>query len=574
MTNDIANTIRKWINYFCWVPLLLGTIGFMQDGFDFINSVYNTIGLYALSIFVDSQNLLIWIARYSAVIVTANVIISIFAKAISGTSQFFINLRANSTAIYTDSDYGAEINQCLKNSYIVESLTNNPKINTTISKKAKRHVFIFENDETSIEEYNRYKNIIGEKPTFILLNSIDSFIFRNQIADTSKGDQQDIHSKKRDLTIVNMQELLARKFWEGLYDALIDFSRDNKVHKIAISNYNVIGKYLFRQAYLNNLFSVNQKFEYHIWGCDSYERSFIEKLDAKKETINSKDSYIIEDSNCQDDINKLVDSDIVIITDEENSMELIERIIHNSAAKIPTIYFYCNTSNALNASESLFQFENILSFGNINDIITEDKIIDAKISKLAMLVAKDYKDYFEWRDLKNDKQNRIKDEYKDDEFKMELEFKKLYREFIDEKFGKNLNEEKILEDAKTNWYENEATKRTKNNVLIGPFEQGSNVARAIHLPIEHKLKNKYYSNANELPKELMELEHIRWCRYYLYNNWEYPTQEDMKLDKIERKEKKKHQCLLSYDELSTNDKFKDGIYNQQIESIIKGMLNN
>lgn len=48
---------------------------------------------------------------------------------------------------------------------------------------------------------------------------------------------------------------------------------------------------------------------------------------------------------------------------------------------------------------------------------------------------------------------------------------------------------------------------------------------------------------------LANLEHIRWCRYHLLNNWKYGS--------VRNNAKRIHNCLVSYSELSEEDKNKD-----------------
>ena len=50
-------------------------------------------------------------------------------------------------------------------------------------------------------------------------------------------------------------------------------------------------------------------------------------------------------------------------------------------------------------------------------------------------------------------------------------------------------------------------------------------------------------------EELMEMEHIRWCRYHFVNHWSY--------DKIRDNRKRNHPMLVSYKELSREEQLKD-----------------
>lgn len=60
---------------------------------------------------------------------------------------------------------------------------------------------------------------------------------------------------------------------------------------------------------------------------------------------------------------------------------------------------------------------------------------------------------------------------------------------------------------------------------------------------------RLYTEKNVPVEILAHLEHIRWCRYYYLNNWVYGSVKD--------NEKRIHNCLIPYSELSDEEKQKD-----------------
>ena len=113
---------------------------------------------------------------------------------------------------------------------------------------------------------------------------------------------------------------------------------------------------------------------------------------------------------------------------------------------------------------------------------------------------------------------------------------------------------------------------------LNSFTRGSNYATAIHDPLKKVLlkevgidtagltagdNEKQYNGLNDEEKnKLQEIEHIRWCRYHLLNNWRKP-EGDMIIDGVKKAkdtEHKLHSDLVPYSELSKDDKEKDSYF--------------
>ena len=95
---------------------------------------------------------------------------------------------------------------------------------------------------------------------------------------------------------------------------------------------------------------------------------------------------------------------------------------------------------------------------------------------------------------------------------------------------------------------------------LGGFLRGSNIARADHLWIE-----KYLQKKGVPEEDLMELEHVRWCRFHFYNRWK---QGGEKKDAA----KKLHPMLVPFDKLPESEKRKDNVTDPVIREEIEKML--
>ena len=64
--------------------------------------------------------------------------------------------------------------------------------------------------------------------------------------------------------------------------------------------------------------------------------------------------------------------------------------------------------------------------------------------------------------------------------------------------------------------------------------------------------------------EVLELEHVRWCRYHLLNHWTYAPERNNELHQ--------HNLLVPFSDLSEDKKSLDGINDPSIEYEINTLL--
>lgn len=92
----------------------------------------------------------------------------------------------------------------------------------------------------------------------------------------------------------------------------------------------------------------------------------------------------------------------------------------------------------------------------------------------------------------------------------------------------------------------------KYNELSG-FLKGSNIAACDYHEIRMKILKRDGNPQIVQDDKYVQMEHIRWCRYYFVNNWRYGTPKDKK----ERDALRIHSCLVPYEKLSREDRDKD-----------------
>lgn len=441
--------IEVYVRKCFWGPFLIGFIGyFFLDGgsngesLNLLEAFYASAALYFVNPVSNNSNVCIMIAKIMALVVTADFILSVISSSLDSMSHWFAKMNKDSTAIYTDTELGEKIVLTAKHAYVSKS----GKVEDTND-----HIIMFNDDAANLCFYENNREFFSkpDRRVFIGLNHIDSALLSS--------------SKDSNVRYFCLDEIRARSYWRtyNLYNAL----NKDKAFKIAIVGWNAIGKSIFKQGYLNNIYEINQTIEYHIWECDSYEKQFLENL-----KFENNDKVMVHTLNYKEEWDQIIDMDRIIIAKDE-PIEMVQDLIRtNGRYKI-----YCSMEGNQDLSV-IFNSNKIYMFGNLEKLLTIDNIKSERIYLQAKLVNYDY-------DL------RCEDKKKKGEQK--------YKDCLPDKY-----EEKMEES----WSK------------LDGFLKGSNMARADYYWIEKKNLDKNISE-----NERCKLEHIRWCRYYYYNGWKYAT---------------------------------------------------
>ncbi|MDO4189294.1 MAG: RyR domain-containing protein [Lachnospiraceae bacterium] len=480
---NIVEKVKGIIEKLCWVPLLTGLIGYCYMGnMSFVEGLYATIALYFVNPVSDLNNVMVIITKFLAVIVTATIIISLARDAWYRIQNFIVKFYKDSTAIYGDDYYSKKFAENYKHGYLCEDL------HAKRIEKTKDHVVMFSDDLENIkfisdhmEEFKSSKSRV-----FMRLNKLDPFMF------DELDDDMNLH-------FFNFYDILARDYWEkhSLIEACLNASDEEKI-KVGILGYGNIGRAIFRNGYLNNLYSITQNIEYHIWGCSKQESAFLQKLNT-----GNKDIIVVHDSDYLDCSDEIAGMTRVILTEEKNSIELIRQLF--SYISYPQIHCYSEKKISF---DQIFKSKDIpvVFFGNMEGILSAETIKTEKEYRLGKLFNYNY------NCVDKAKKEGIKIEKLED--------------------YNHINEESV----ESQWKE------------LSVFIKGSNIAYANHYWIKKYLR----SMATPTPEKVIaELEHIRWCRYHYFHGWEYGKERD--------NEKRIHPLLVDFSMLDYDDKQKDEI---------------
>lgn len=469
--------IKRIIYTMAWVPLAAGIIGYWLVGrMSFADALYSTIALYFINPVTDLHNIWVYISEYSAVLVAATVILDFLVSLVSRMDTLWNLLWRDSTVIYTDYDEDTRkhVMGNFKHGIIADK-------DSSVRKRARRHIIMYSDDSMNLEFLQNHKSELTGRKVYLVLNEVDA-----SMLNAVNGAEVELH-------YINRYDLIARKYWKdnNLYDQMLDRG-GRGVFRIGIVGFDNVGKAIFKYGYMNNIYSPDQKIEYHIWGVPTEDREFTAKL----ETMNG-DSITIHDSSAIHDSTELAGMDRVIISDLSNRIRLIQSIIYESTSAC--IHYYSQNGDNL---KEMYSYDNLDSFGNMEEVLTEDNIIKEKIYEMGKLINYDYELYVQT---------------KDDADKIQPG-----------SWSQAMDTAKEFCWQKTNGYGRE-----------------SSIARADHYYIKKRLTVENIVNGDELA----ELEHIRWCRFLFANHFSYGKEKDIK--------NRKHNLLVPYSILPEHEKNKD-----------------
>jgi hypothetical protein len=344
----MAKKIHKIINAFCWVPFVLAFVGYhCADGgadceiLPFWDSVYAAASLYYVNPVSDNSNGFIITAKIMAIIVTTSLLLSLLSIVFDSLSHWWDRRWKDSTTVYTDNVWGRKLAGTLKHGY------TSKEADTGRVEKTKSHIIMYSDDMKNLNFYEEHRNELEKRDVFISLNHIDSYLLKS-------ADEDNV------------------RFF-NVYDSFKDS------YKLAIIGYGDVGKAVFKYGYLNNIYNLDQKIEYHIWGCDKYNEEYLENL-----VCGNDDSIFVHKSDYRDDIKLLSEMQRVIVTDGD-----VIEIMQNLMWQNPSLNIDCYSEEGTDFSE-FFGGKHISMFGDTTEILTEKNIKEERLYEQAKLVNYDY----------------------------------------------------------------------------------------------------------------------------------------------------------------------------------------
>jgi len=458
------------------------TVGYAIRGEVWYDAMY-----YAFQAFLidyqeaDNGNVILYVGRVVCPILTATGLLALLRSGWKIIADWWVSRLGNATAVY----YDTEQMKLMAKGFLRPVL-----MGEKVNRRAKSHVLLFEEDVDNLTFYEKYGEQFrpGSK-VYIRLEDIESKLL-----------------KESKVYHFNTNEIISRTYWKerNLQKYLKDGSM--KV-KIAILGFDALGQNLLDYGLMNNVYSLKQRIEYHVWGDSLLYRNLLGDFDKMND-----DTITFHEENWQEALDRLKAFDRIIVT-REPDVELLQTLLYLSCDA--EIDFYNPDSVDLS---KLYMGDKLTEFGMLKDVLTEEMI---KTDKL-------------YRDAKKVNYN--------------------YTVMYDESKAYTWERPDVETVMEAKWQE------------LDGFTKGSNVACADYHKIRLLMMDAMGLRLETLTESdmdlLAKLEHIRWSRYHYVNHWHYGAPEDMPLTKKGVKAAKDatrrlHTCLVPFEELSTENKEKD-----------------
>lgn len=458
--------LRKIAWAFFWIlPFILGAVGYHIGGENLVDALYASFGLYAINPMSDINNWLVIAAKWMAPLMLVSGLVMIMQGISQRIKEFWMGLHGGVTAVYSENEYGKILVGNLKRGILAKEEE---------ARDVGEHILFFSDDRKNLEFYRQNEELLREKKVYMLLNEVDSFLLREST-----------------IQFFNVNEMIARKYWRE-HNLLAYFDRKKTV-KIAVVGFGQLGRSMLNYALMNNIYSLDQRIEYHIWGDACLYEHSMEKMD-----LMNGDSVAYHGENWQEHVWQLSGMDRVIVTDEPR-MDLIQTLLY--ICDDAEIHYYNPGSASL---ENIYKGGQLSSFGQYADILTEGNIKSDSLYRAAK----------------------------------ELNYK--YACMYGGASGEAGKKEAEM-DAQ--WK------------LLDGFTKGSNIAAADYHEIRKLLVKRAKEDGAELSvRQLGQMEHIRWCRFHFLNHWAYGIPENGKSKDAAHRI---HVCLVPFEELTDADQGKD-----------------
>lgn len=333
------------------VPAAVGFVGYSIESYSFLDSLYGAICLYLFSPVFDEMNPLIEIARWIGPLATASGIIIAIKDIAMHMKRWAASLHKEATVVYAaaDDENAKKLAKTCKHGFVSEIPEDGEIV---FYADAIDQILLLPNDEANLAFYAEHKAEFSDKNVYIKLDRTNSFLLN----------ESDVH-------FFNLNEIIAFDYWkkENLSPLYKEYIEKNSGERfsvdIAILGFDTLGEKLLDYGVLLNLYDLNQKITYHIFG----EASLYKNLHAELNLMND-DAIVFHDNEWYEELEVLSSCLRIIITDSADTA-LIESILSTCVDSEVFIY----SKEGISFSE-LYKFPRIKEFGDFEAIFTEDEI--------------------------------------------------------------------------------------------------------------------------------------------------------------------------------------------------------
>ncbi len=329
------------------LPAVVGGFGYVLSGNRAIDAFYQAVGMYFFDANTTDNNWLVEVARWLAPVMTVSGIALLLKEAWNRVRDFFIGFSPDAVALYGN----AALTELAKANMKHAIIAKNNEI-----KDVKSHILLFDSEDEGIRFYMKNRNTLLNKEVYIKLDSIDCL----------QAAIDDVH-------FFNINEMVAREFWK---EHPLTETLEQKTMQVALIGSGNLLKKLLYYGFLNNLYAIDQKITYHIWGAQDFA-----DVHGDFQPMN-EDVIVYHDGEIVNEVSLAAKADRIIIADE-NSVALLDELTKMTQAPI---YCFDSTGGFVN----VFGYERLYSFGALSEVLTAENIRTDKLYRLAKRINYEY----------------------------------------------------------------------------------------------------------------------------------------------------------------------------------------
>lgn len=350
-------------------PLVLGVVSYWYTGETFANALYNGIRLYGLN-YETPKTPIVWleIARWSAPVMTAASIMVVIKSLSAYLGVHFKAMGKNGHVVYGDSVYAEELCENEKKAVLCKAEPIG---------YAKNHFIMFDSELENLSFCQKYQNRMKKKSVYVCMNEMNDILLKNLGTDSK-------------IKFFNPNDVIARSFWKKR-QLWMDAPQE---YRIAIIGFGSLGKRLLEKSLQLNLFSVNQRVQYYIFGDAKHFK--VSHSHSGMQLMN-QDQILYFDENSEEQWEQLESMDMVILT-ENTDMDLIQKVLCSSN---PTceVYYYSPKADRLC---DFIEAERLQPYGRMDEVFTLENIKTDRLYQNAIELNKQYMEKYQseaWEEL-------------------------------------------------------------------------------------------------------------------------------------------------------------------------------
>lgn len=419
------------------LPLALAVVGLTSAGEKVLDALFSGVIMYAMGYGDSPPNLLVQLARWTAPLATASGVSLLFAPLVRLLRARINLLRGRSVAVYGDPALCKALNKAS-----FHAVAGEEKL-----LPAQRYVLFLEEKE-NLRFYLENREALRDKEVYLRCSSLRS---------------QEIGGGR--LHLFCLEEVGARLYWKQAETLELFRSRGPEL-RIALIGFGSLGEQLLLWGLQNNIFSPEQRIEYHVFGDGESFLALHQELGSVEDRVSFHDDW-------RKEAELLRQADRILVCEQTDQLLLIEELLFVLGSK-------------------------------------ELDVLAAEPEELSLLEGRDRLRVFSWKEAALLPENLFDDRTLQRAKAINLRYAHIYN-----------GTEETPANAQAEWEKLNSFTRYSNISAADYHEIRLQMLKSWGVSTGEEL-------GEEQLELLSELEHIRWCRFHYLNNWRFGLPESGK----------------------------------------------